>query len=90
MTLSTSYAVLTEQPVRPIIINDDTWLRPDQIARSRNHRRGIDPEPLLPITTAKLYKDVRAGLLPKPNKFGQASAWRWGVIKEAYGLGVEG
>jgi len=88
MAATTQSALQAEQPVRPIIVNDDTWLRPNQIARSRKHRSGIDAEPLLPITTAKLYKDVRAGLLPKPEKFGQASAWQWGVIKAAYGLGA--
>lgn len=89
MATTTPQAIPVEQPVRPIIINDDTWLRPNQIARSRKHRSGIDAEPLLPITTAKLYKDVRAGLLQKPEKFGQASAWQWRVIKAAYGLSVK-
>jgi len=67
-------------------ITDDTRLTVREIARSRNYDPAKDPRPLLPITTEKIYKDVRAGILPKPEKIGAASMWRWGVIREAYGL----
>ncbi len=67
-------------------IHDETRLRANEIARSRNYNPDKDPRPLLSITTAKLYKDVRLGILKKPEKIGGASLWRWGDIRRAYGL----
>lgn len=67
-------------------IHPNTYLRPDEIAKSRRFDPLRDPPPRISVTVEKLYKDVRAGILPKPKKIGAASLFRWGDICEAYGL----
>ena len=74
------------QELSAIVVNDNTYLRLSRIARTRNHKPGIDPEPLIDVTGEKIRKDVRAGILKPPTKIGGASLWRWGDIRKAYGL----
>ncbi len=71
----------------PHTLTDDTLVRANDLVGPNQYNPEKHGPRLLPFGRSKFFADIRAGKIPEGIKLGsRTTAYRWGDIREAYGL----